>query len=124
MYAIHVLQWIVAACAGFTAVCVAVGWVIKIIVAIKKPKNDIDAKLQRDYDRLNDMDAILKEFRGQFEKIDEKLDRIEETSNFLLENDIVGFEHMRTNNATGKISKREEDIHQFLLHRHDKKQDM
>ena len=114
------MRWIVAACVSFSAICVAVGWLIKIIREIKKPKDDIDAKLKRDYDRLNDMETTIKEFRGQFAKIDEKLDRLEEMNTFLLENDIVGFEHMRTNNATGKIAKRESDLQQFLLHKNDK----
>ena len=117
---IKVLQWVVAGCMGFTAMCVAAGWLIKIIKGIKKPKDDIDAKLQRDYDRLNDMETIIREFREQFAKIDGKLDRIEQYNDFLLENDIIGFEHMRTNNATGKIAKREHDLQQFLLHRNDK----
>lgn len=110
-----VLKYFIGGCAGFTAACVAFGWLIKIIRAIKKPKNDIDAKLQRDYGRLNDMEKAMKEFEAQFDKLEEKLDRIEELSKFLLENDMVGFEHMRTNNATGKIAKRENDIHEYLL---------
>ena len=118
--AIQLLRWFVAGCVSFSAICVAVGWLIKIVREIRKPKEDIDAKLKRDYDRLNDMEATIKEFRGQFDKIDEKLDRLEEMNMFLLENDIVGFEHMRTNNATGKIAKRENDLQQFLLHKNDK----
>lgn len=116
---VTVAKCVVAICAGFTAVCVAGGWVIKIILAVKKPKEDIDAKLQRDYDRLNDMDQVLKEFEEQFSILNEKLDSIEEFSKFLLENDMIAFEHMRTNNATGKISKREHDIDEFLLDKKD-----
>ena len=115
--AIKILQWIVAGCAGFTAVCVAAGWLIKIIKGIKKPKDEIDKKFQRDYDRLNNMDLVIKEFKKQFQLIDEKLDRLEEMNGFLLENDIVGFEHMRTNNATGRIEKREHDLKVFLIHK-------
>ena len=120
MIIMQLMRWIVAACVSFTAICVAVGWIIKIIREMKKPKDDIDAKLKRDYDRLNDMEATIKDFNGQFEKIDGKLDRLEEHITFLLENDIIGFEHMRTNNATGKIAKREDDLQKFLLHKNDK----
>lgn len=119
MQIIQILQWIVAVCAGFTAVCIAFGWVVKIILLIKKPKDEIDKRFQRDYDRLNNMDLIIKEFKEQFQLIDEKLDRLEEMNEFLLENDIVGFEHMRTNNATGRIEKREHDLKMFLVHKKD-----
>lgn len=116
---IKILQWVVAGCMGFTAMCVAAGWLFKIIKGIKKPKDEIDKRFQRDYDRLNNMDLIIKEFKEQFQLIDEKLDRLEEMNEFLLENDIVGFEHMRTNNATGRIEKREHDLKVFLVHKKD-----
>ena len=92
---------------------------VKIILLIKKPKDEIDKRFQRDYDRLNNMDLIIKEFKEQFQLIDEKLDRLEEMNEFLLENDIVGFEHMRTNNATGRIEKREHELKMFLVHKKD-----
>ena len=118
---IRILQWFVAGCVAFTSVCVAASWMIKVIKGIKKPKDDIDAKLQRDYNRLNDLETIIKEFQGQFIKIDEKLDLLDQQNSFLLENDIVGFEHMRTNNATGRIAEREHDLQQYLLQRHHEK---
>ena len=114
---LEILRWIVAACVSFTAICVAVGWLIKIIRELKKPKDDIDAKLDRDYNRLNDMESIIRGFNKQFTVIEGKLDRLDQQNKFLLENDIIGFEHMRTNNATGRIAEREHELQQFLLHR-------
>ena len=103
----HALQIFLAVCTGFTVVCVAVGWLIKIIRGIKKPADDVKDKLQRDYDKLNDHEAELKQLKndGQY---------IRDAFKVLLENDKVMLEHMRTNNATGDIAKREKATFDFL----------
>ena len=104
---IHAIQAFVAICGSFSVVCVAAGWLIKIVKGVKKPKEDIDEKLQRDYDRLNDHDKEMKEFR-------EDIAYLKESLRLLLQNDKVMLEHMKTNNATGEISERETETFNFL----------
>ena len=101
------IDLILKICAGFTCICVAAGWLIKIIKGIKKPKDDIDDKLQRDYDRINEHDKEMKEIKSDMAYLKESL-------KLLLENDKVMLEHMRTNNATGEIAKREKATFDFL----------
>lgn len=101
------IQYFVAACVSFTSVCVATGWFIRIIKGLKKPKDDIDDKLQRDYDRINQLDKDMKEIR-------DTLKYLKEGFNVQLENDKVMLEHMRTNNSTGEIKKREKAVFEFL----------
>lgn len=88
-------------------VCVAIGWMIKIVKGAKKPVDDIDDKLERDYNRLNQHDKDM-------EKIDTDLNYLKDALKLLLENDKVMLEHMRTNNATGKIGDRESATFHFL----------
>ena len=104
---LHAAQVFVAVCVGFTSVCVAAGWLIRIIKGVKKPKDDIDDKLQRDYDRINEHDKEMKEIKSDMAYLKESL-------KLLLENDKVMLEHMRTNNATGEIAKREKATFDFL----------
>lgn len=104
---IHAIQAFVAICGSFSVVCVAAGWLIKIIKGIKKPKDDIDDKLQRDYDRLNDHDKEMKAIKSDMKYLKESL-------RLLMENDKVMLEHMRTNNATGEIREREDATFKFL----------
>ena len=103
----HAVQAFVAICGSFSVVCVAAGWLIKIIKGIKKPKDDIDDKLQRDYDRLNEHDKEMKIIKSDMEYLKKSL-------RLLMENDKVMLEHMRTNNATGEIAKREKATFDFL----------
>jgi len=101
------IQLFVGACGGFSCVCVAVGWLIKIVKGIKKPSDDVQAKLERDYKRLNDLDKDMKDIRSV-------LNYLIESQNLQLENDQVILKHMRTNNSTGEISAREDVIDNFL----------
>lgn len=102
-----VLQAFIGACGGFSCVCVAVGWLIKIVKGVKRPKDEIDDKLQRDYDRLNNLDKAMKDLRDTLKYLREGFD-------VQLENDRVILEHMRTDNCTGEIEEREKAIFNFL----------
>lgn len=73
-------------------------------------------------------DGIMLMLKEHFDGIDKKFDSddkrikaLEDQSVFLfkaisllLEDDIAILEHLRTNNATGKMAKQEDEIHKFL----------
>lgn len=46
------LVWILAVCGGFSTICVAGGWVIKIIKGLKKPSQDVKARLDSQDQKL------------------------------------------------------------------------
>ena len=50
---------IVSVCGSFSCVCVAAGWLIKTIRAVKKPGDDIHEKLASDKKRLNKLEEEL-----------------------------------------------------------------
>lgn len=101
------LNTFIQICTYFTVVCVAIGWMIKIVKSAKKPVDDIDDKLERDYNRLNQHEKDMK-------KIESDMNYLKDALKLLLENDKVMLEHMRTNNATGKINDRETATFRFL----------
>lgn len=92
-----------AALGLFTALCVAVGWVIKIIKAFKKPGDDINTKLDNDNKRL-------KELEDQYKYISSAI-------GVLMRCDLVILGHLRTNNNTGQMADMEKDIQNFLIKR-------
>lgn len=87
---------------GFTILCVAVGWLIKIIKAIKKPNDDINAKLDRDNKRI--------------QKLEDDTEYLKDAMAINLRCNMVMLSHMRTNN-TGEIAKQEEEVNRFLTKR-------
>lgn len=98
-----ILLGFIAVCGGFSTICVAIGWLVKVIKAAKKPKDDIDAKLDRDKKRLDQHEEMLNE--------------IVKVQPMLLRSQYVILQHMRTNNSTGEIAKQEEAINDYLFNR-------
>lgn len=92
-----------AVCAGFTVVCVAIGWLIKIVKAVKKPADDVHEKLDNDNRRL-------KELEDQYKYISSAI-------GVLMRCDLVILGHLRTNNNTGQMTAMEKDIQDFLIKR-------
>lgn len=98
-----ILLGFLAICGGFTTVCVAVGWLIKLIKALKKPNTDINEKLDNDNKRIKELEDQLK--------------YISSSIGVLMRCDLVILGHLRTNNNTGQMSKMETEIQQFLINR-------
>lgn len=85
----------------FTALCVAAGWLIKIIKAIKKPGDDINQKLDRDNKRIR--------------KLEDEMEYISSAIGMLMRTNLVQLRHMRTGNETGEISTVEKEVQEFLI---------
>ncbi|MBR2674978.1 MAG: hypothetical protein IKE52_05965 [Mogibacterium sp.] len=92
---------LMAALALFTALCVAGGWLIKIIKGIKKPADDVAAKLRRDNERLN--------------RIEGKLEYFKNAVDMNLEASLVILEHLGEGNHTGEMLRMKREIQNFLI---------
>ena len=101
-------EHIQSACVSVAVVGAAIAYIYKAVKFAKAPKEDIYAKLQRDYDKINDHDKDIREIKATLEYLKESLI-------LQIENDLVILEHMRTNNSTGKIAEREAKTKEFLL---------
>lgn len=89
------------ALALFTALCVAGGWLLKIIKGVKKPGNDVRALLDNDNKRLKNLEED-----NHYNKNAIKL---------LMRSEMAILGHLTTNNNNGEIAKIEKDIREFLL---------
>ena len=104
------LMWILAVCGGFSTVCIAGGWVIKITRGLKKPSQDVKA-------RLDSQDQKLANDNERLKKIESTLEELYEVQPMILRSEYVILQHMRTNNSTGEIAKQEEAINNYLFNR-------
>ena len=96
--------------AFFTACCVAGGWLLKIIKAMKKPSDDINARIDNHGKMLDNDNKRIKELEDQ-------LNYISSSIGVLMRCDLVILGHLRTNNNTGQMSKMEAEIQEFLIKR-------
>lgn len=92
-----------AALAMFTALCVAVGWLLKIVKALKKPSDDINTKLDNDNKRLTELEKQYK--------------YISSSIGVLMRCDLVMLAHLKDGNNSGKMSAMEAEIQDFLIAR-------
>lgn len=103
------LGWFLAACGAFTAVCVAAGWLIKIVKALKKPSDDVKERLKK-HDELLDND------NKRIKKLEDDIDYIKKTQTQTLQALLVILDELKKNNdADGVIQKAESDMQSFLL---------
>ena len=93
---------VMAILAMFTALCVAGGWLIKIIKGIKKPSDTVMEMLDRDNKRLR--------------KLEDQWDYIDKAISLLMESQLAMLGHLETDNNTGSMAKARQDIEKFLIH--------
>ena len=99
-----------AALALFTALCIAGGWLIKIIKGLKKPSDDTKEKI----DTVN---KLLDNDNKRIKELEDQLKYISSAIGVLMRCDLVILGHLRTNNNTGQMTKMEKEITDFLVER-------
>ena len=105
-----VLLGFLAVCGGFTTVCVAAGWFIKIVKGIKKPGDDVKNRLDAQDKKLENDNNRLRDLEDQYKYVSSAI-------GVLMRCDLVMLGHMRTNNNTGQMANMEEEIQDFLIKR-------
>lgn len=85
----------------FTALCVAGGWLIKIIKGIKQPSMNVMKMLDNDNKRI--------------QRLEERQDYNNKAIKLLMRSELAILGHLATNNNTGEIAKVERDIQEFLV---------
>ena len=98
-----VLAGFLAICVGFSSICAAGAWVIKIIHGLKKPSEDVNTKLDNDNKRIK--------------ALEEQSAFILKAISLLLQDDLVILNHLRTTNNTGEMAKQETKVQEFLIQR-------
>ena len=105
-----VILGFLAICGGFTTVCVAGGWFIKIVKGLKKPSDDVKARLQSQDEKIADEDDRIKDLEKQFKFVLKAI-------SLLLQDDLAILNHLRTDNNTGEMAKQENKVQEFLIQR-------
>lgn len=98
-----ILAGFLTICVGFSSICAAVVWVIKIVKGLKKPSMDINEKLDNDNKRIK--------------ALEEQSAFILKAISLLLQDDMVILNHLRTTNNTGEMAEQEKKVQEFLIKR-------
>ena len=98
-----IITGFLAICVGFSSICAAGAWAIKIVKGIKQPNVDINTKLDNDNKRIK--------------ALEEQQAFILKAISLLLQDDLAILEHLRTDNNTGKMAEQEQKVQDFLISR-------
>lgn len=104
------LAGFLAVCVGFSSVCAAGGWLIKIIKGLKKPSDDTKEKIET-------VNKLLDNDNKRIRELEDQLKYISSAIGVLMRCGLVILGHLRTNNNTGQMTKMEKEITDFLVER-------
>ena len=104
------IEDVIAVCIGFSTMCVAAGWLIKIIKALKAPADKVNSNIKNNGEQIgrNDKRISMLERQNGF---------ILKAISLLLQDDLVILNHLRTTNNTGEMAEQETKVQDFLLTR-------
>ena len=103
-----ILAGFVACCAGFSTICIAVGWLIKIIDKAKKPADEMKQRMKK-------QDEIIEGLSKQIDELKKQNTFMFKAISLLLEDDLAILNHLRTDNNTGEMTKQEQKVQGFLI---------
>ena len=101
---------IVAIAAGFSAICVAVGWVIKIIKAAQAPTRALE-------ERVTALEAVTKTYEGYFSNDKHRLDIIEEGNRVTQKAILALLSHGIDGNDIDGLRSAKAELQEYLIER-------
>lgn len=104
----EVINSIVTICSAFTVVCVAVGWVVKIVAGIKKPEKDQN-------DRLSAIEGKIEAFETYFMRDKQRISSLERGNRVTQEAILALLSHSIDGNNTGALEKARDHLQTYLL---------
>lgn len=99
---------ILSVCIGFSAVCVAGGWLIKIIKGLRKPSDEKNSNIMANKTKIT-------QHEDKFNEIDETLKYLVNANNLVIRSlfTVLG-ELSQNNDVNGHIAKAQNEIQEFL----------
>lgn len=101
-------QLILSICGGFSAICLSVGYLIKIYHGLKKPGEDMKSKI-----KVNK--TTIDQHEDKFKNIDETLEYLVNANNLVIRSLFTVLGELSANNdVNGHIAKAQHEIQEFL----------
>ncbi len=103
-------QLIVAICAGFSTICVAVGWVVKIIRAIKAPSKELEQ-------RISALEELNKTHAGYLDADKKRLAALEEGNRMTAKAILALLDHGIDGNDIEAMKTAKVELQDYLIRR-------
>lgn len=101
-------QLILSICGGFSAICLSIGYLIKIYKGLKKPGDDMKSNIKNNK-------TTIDQHADKFKSIDETLDYLVNANNLVIRSLFTVLGELSVNNdVNGHIAKAQNEIQEFL----------
>ena len=101
-------QLIISICAGFSAICLSIGYLIKIYRGLKKPADDMKGNISSNKSAIDDN-------KSEIEDIKERLDYLVNANNLVMRSLFTVLGELAINNdANGHCAEAQSEIQKFL----------
>lgn len=101
-------QLILSICGGFSAICLSIGYLIKIYKGLKKPGDDMKSNIKSNK-------TTIDQHADKFKSIDETLDYLVNANNLVIRSLFTVLGELSVNNdVNGHIAKAQNEIQEFL----------
>lgn len=95
-------------CAGFSAICLSIGYLIKIYKGLKKPGDDMKSNITNNK-------TTIAQHEDKFKNIDDTLKYLVNANNLVIRSLFTVLGELSTNNdVNGHIAKAQSEIQEFL----------
>lgn len=95
-----------------------VAFVVALYTGVKYLKKELrEAITEMLRDQFRDADTKLDNDNKRIKEIEKQMGFMYKAISLLLQDDITILEHLRTNNATGKMAEQEQKVQDFLIQR-------
>lgn len=95
-----------------------IAFVVALYGGVKYLKKELkEAITEMLKDQFRDVDTKLDNDNKRIKEIEEQMGFMYKAISLLLQDDIAILEHLRTNNATGKMAEQEQKVQDFLIKR-------
>lgn len=108
-------ELIISICAGFSAICLSVGYLIKIYRELKKPKEHMDGKIDANTSEIAANKTKLGEQEDEMAKVKKTLDYLVNANNLVIRSLFTVLGELSINNdVNGHCAKAQDEIQKFL----------
>ncbi len=104
-------------CSGFTCVCVAVGWLIKILSELKKPEINQNERIKDLERRIDNVNIRIDKFEGYLDNDDKRIISIEKGENVMQHAMLALLSHAIDGDAENELKQSRDALHDFLISR-------
>ena len=111
-------ELILSTCAGFSAICLSIGYLIKIYKGLKKPSETMKGNIKNNKTEIDSNKSEIEDLKDEISEIKKTLEYLENAINLTIRTQFTVLGELAVNNdewkASGHCKEAQDEIQKFL----------